>query len=263
MNLLFFDVDGTLLEFSRGITEISPELKEALQTLRRNGDRYFISTGRSHGAIPPAILELDPDGYSLCAGAFVTACGREIRNVHFSQETLDFVLNRLDQFPTIQYLECGFDLYTNQYGKAPLKDFNERFGIPEENLKPLQATRGLRVNKLSVTFKNRADIETMQDFSDHGLTVLMQPSPDSFDITLSHSTKRDGMKAILDELDPRRVSRVYAFGDNYNDLEMIEFADVGVAMGNSPKDLKDIADYVTRSVEEDGVLYALKELRLI
>ncbi len=263
MNLLFFDVDGTLLELSRGITDVSRELKEAFSALRAKGDRFFISTGRSHGALPGSILALEPDGYSLCAGAFVTVDGREILNVHFPRHTLDFVMSRLDQFPTIQYLECGLDLYTNQYGTEPGRRFNQTFGIPDGNLKPLNGHQGLKVNKLSVTFQNMEDIEAMEDFSDHGLTVLVQPSPDSFDITLSHSTKRDGMKAVRKELDPENVSRVYAFGDNYNDLEMIEFADVGVAMGNGPRDLKAIADFVTLPVEEGGVLHALRELDLI
>ena len=263
MNLLFFDVDGTLLEFSKGIREISPKLKAALEKIHARGDKYFICTGRSHGGLPSAILELGADGYSLCAGAFVTINGEEIRNVHFSQATLDFILKRFDQFDTLQYLECGLRLYTNHYGTEASKKFNEKFGILEKNLERLGETKGLEVNKISVTFKNMRDIQCMEDFADHGITVLVQPSPDSFDITIAGSTKRDGIKAVKHHLGNVERAKTYAFGDSYNDIEMIEYADIGVAMGNGPHDLKRIADYVTKSVEDDGVLFALKELSLI
>lgn len=263
MNLLFFDVDGTLLEFSKGIHDISPQLKAALAKIRARGDKYFICTGRSHGGLPSSILAMGAHGYSLCAGAYVTLDGEEIRNVHFPQDTLDFILHRLDQFPTIQYLECGLRLYTNQYGSEATRRFNKKFGIKEENLEPLGDPRGLEVNKLSVSFQNMADIRCMEDFPDHGITVLVHPSPDSFDITMAGSTKRDGIKAVKQYLGNPKDVRVYAFGDNYNDIEMIEYADVGVAMGNGPQDLKDIADFVTRPVEEDGVLFALEQLGLL
>ena len=51
-----------------------------------------------------------------------------------------------------------------------------------------------------------------------------------------------------------------AMGDNYNDVEMIRLAGTGVAMGNAPQDIQAIADFVTRSNEEDGVAYALEQL---
>jgi hydroxymethylpyrimidine pyrophosphatase-like HAD family hydrolase len=50
---------------------------------------------------------------------------------------------------------------------------------------------------------------------------------------------------------------VIAIGDNYNDKEMIEFAGVGVAMGNAPEEIKRVADFVTDTNNEDGVAKAL------
>ncbi|MCK0470544.1 HAD hydrolase family protein [Alkalihalobacillus sp. APA_J-10(15)] len=54
-------------------------------------------------------------------------------------------------------------------------------------------------------------------------------------------------------------SEIIAIGDFYNDLEMIEFAGLGIAMGNAPDDLKDKANVVTSSNNEDGVFYALEK----
>lgn len=262
-NLIFFDVDGTLLEFSKGIKDLSLELKKALDEIHRNGDRYFICTGRSHGMLPSTIRNMAADGYSLCAGAFVTVNGQEIRNVYFSQEKLDFIMNRLTQYDPVLYLECGFELYSNLSQTEENNRYQKKFGINPIYVKPLKETKGLKVNKISVIFSSPEHVEAMEDFSDQGITVLPQPGELAFDITLAHSTKRDGIKAIKEFIDIAGDVRTIAFGDNYNDIEMIEYVDIGVAMGNGPEDLKTVADFVTRSVEEDGVLFGLKELGII
>ena len=56
---------------------------------------------------------------------------------------LAFILHRLNQFETIQYLECGLELYTNQYDTPAGLEFSEKFGIDPAYLKPLGETRGL------------------------------------------------------------------------------------------------------------------------
>jgi len=54
------------------------------------------------------------------------------------------------------------------------------------------------------------------------------------------------------------MKNVFAFGDGLNDLEMIENVGTGIAMGNAVEPLKKLANYVTSSVEEDGILNGLK-----
>lgn len=262
MNLIFFDVDGTLLEYSKDIRDLSPNLKNALKTIRSNGDRYFICTGRSHGMLPSTIREMSADGYSLCAGAYVMVDGVEIRNVYFPEETLDFMLKRLAQYNPVLYLECGLELYCNLPVTEQSRAVQKLFGIDPDYVKPLKETKGLKVNKISVIFATAEDVEAMEDFSDHGITVLPQPIPLAFDITLAHSTKRDGVIAVREYMDSEEIQTI-AFGDNYNDLEMIQYADIGVAMGNGAEDLKKVADYVTLSVEEDGVYHGLRKLGII
>jgi hydroxymethylpyrimidine pyrophosphatase-like HAD family hydrolase len=52
-------------------------------------------------------------------------------------------------------------------------------------------------------------------------------------------------------------------GDGFNDISMIKYAGLGVAMGNAPDDVKAHADYVTTSVDDEGVEHALKALHII
>ena len=70
------------------------------------------------------------------------------------------------------------------------------------------------------------------------------------------------MQKLLDFLQVDKADTI-AFGDGYNDLEMLGFVDTGVAMGNAVEELKAVADYVTDAVDRDGIFKAMKFLELI
>ena len=56
---------------------------------------------------------------------------------------------------------------------------------------------------------------------------------------------------------------IMAFGDAENDIDMLEYAGIGIAMGNGDDGVKAVADFVTRDIDEDGIAYALKHFGLI
>ena len=71
-----------------------------------------------------------------------------------------------------------------------------------------------------------------------------------------------GIKRYL-ELTGIRREEIIAFGDAENDLDMIQYAGIGVAMGNAKEAVKEVADYVTDDIDDDGIEKALKHLGLI
>lgn len=75
-------------------------------------------------------------------------------------------------------------------------------------------------------------------------------------------TKASGIEVMLRHLGMDRKDSI-AFGDSYNDLEMLEFAAVGVAMGNAPEAVKKAANLVTDEVTEEGIYNGFLELNLI
>ena len=85
--------------------------------------------------------------------------------------------------------------------------------------------------------------------------------PEFTDITAREADKGKGIQAIAryKGFDP---ARTIAFGDGGNDLSMILQAGIGVAMGNATPQLKQHADYITTSVDDDGILNALKHFKL-
>ena len=82
------------------------------------------------------------------------------------------------------------------------------------------------------------------------------------DIIASDGGKVEGMKAFLRRFGCSR-EECMAFGDQHNDIDMLRFAGIGVAMGNGTDEVRAAADYVTSAVEQDGVARALEHFGLI
>lgn len=82
------------------------------------------------------------------------------------------------------------------------------------------------------------------------------------EISPRECTKREGIQSVLDALDPNHGT-VYGIGDASNDISLMNAVDVGIAMGNAPDFLKEKADYVTDSIDHDGVVTALEHFGLI
>ena len=87
-------------------------------------------------------------------------------------------------------------------------------------------------------------------------------SPLFTDVVPAGGSKRVGMEKILEYFGLRR-EECMAFGDGGNDIPMLQYAGIGVAMGNATEEIQAEADFVTRSVDEDGIEYALKHFGLL
>ena len=86
--------------------------------------------------------------------------------------------------------------------------------------------------------------------------------PDFTDITAKKADKGQGLVAIA-EAEDIAIADTMAFGDGGNDISIIRQAGIGVAMGNAGDDVKAVADYVTTSVDDDGIANALNHFGVI
>ena len=82
------------------------------------------------------------------------------------------------------------------------------------------------------------------------------------DILLKDNSKALGIQDVLNHFG-FSIENAMAFGDGLNDVEMLENVGFGVAMGNAEPELKPLADFVTKDIREDGILYALETLEVI
>lgn len=86
--------------------------------------------------------------------------------------------------------------------------------------------------------------------------------PYTVDVNDRFMNKSVGIERVLHHLNIAPEQSI-AFGDNMNDLEMLSYVGMGVAMGNAIEDTKNAADFVTKPIHEDGISYALEKLKVI
>ncbi|MBS1600200.1 MAG: HAD family phosphatase [Bacteroidetes bacterium] len=101
-------------------------------------------------------------------------------------------------------------------------------------------------------------IERTLKASYQSLLNIYKSKPTYLEIMNIAASKKSAMKFLLDKYNLRNDA-VIAIGDNYNDIEMLQFAGLGIAMGNAPSEVKDIADFVTLDNNSDGIKYALEK----
>ena len=256
---LFFDIDGTLVSFKTH--EIPPSTILALTQAKANGHHVYIATGR-----PPIIItnlgaiEHLIDGYITTNGAFCYVGNETIACQPIPKSD---VLTIIDDAK-----EKGYSLIVvGQRDVAVLDPTGDVRRIFQQMLAVKNLDKASPLEKVL-----EQDIMQMTpffpaDYEQQLMTRLPQCisgrwHPEFTDITANGADKGKGIIAIArhDGLD---VSHTIAFGDGGNDTSMIRQAGIGIAMGNAIDELKQQADYVTTTVDEDGILNALRHFGLI
>ena len=118
------------------------------------------------------------------------------------------------------------------------------------------------IQKIFVVTSNHAAVEAI-DFSSYGMkAVPLSENPDIFVVTAEQVNKGTALRAFCDHLG-LDLSQVVAFGDDYNDLEMIKACGIDVAIGDAREAVKEAADYVSGLCSRNGIAQALLHYGLI
>ena len=256
---LFFDIDGTLVSFKTH--EIPSSTILALTQAKANGHKVFIATGR-----PPLIItnlgaiEHLVDGYVTINGALCYV-GNEV----VSCKDIPYDAARL-VVDDAQEKDYGV-IVVGEKDVAVLDPQSEvdrifRQEIAVENLdqvKPLEHVMQQRILQLTPFFSADYERELMARIPS---CTSGRWHPAFTDITAQGADKGEGMLIMAKHfgLDPQYTM---AFGDGGNDASMIRTAGIGVAMGNALDSLKKEAAFTTTSVDDDGILNALRHFGLL
>lgn len=258
---LFFDIDGTLVSFETH--EIPASTIEALTAAKAQGIHIFIATGRPRIIINnlSALQERGLiDGYITMNGSY---CFVEDEVIYKSAIPREDVKALLD-FCTAEGHACivvgEHDIcvcHPNELVKQIFHDFLkvQTFPVksPEEVLQSgevFQMTPFITEEEEKAVLPSIPHCETGRWF------------PAFSDITACGNTKQRGIDEIIRRFGIR-LEETMAFGDGGNDISMLRHAGIGVAMGNAKEDVKAAADYVTTSVDDDGIARALKHFGII
>ena len=255
---LFFDFDGTLQGFENHT--ISDSTAQALRLLKQKGYKIFIATGRNLLDLPNELNQFGFDGYINNNGGM---CSDENRNPfhveYISIEDVQALLtyDQENPFAFSFMTENGFSI--NRINDKVEKSFNY-FGmkIPElMNVDEIDLYKIMQMNffvdeeeeaiLMSEVMKNSVSSRWIEYFAD------INPKGISKMKGIERMAKRFNFDS----------NQTMAFGDGGNDISMIKGCKIGVAMGNANQSLKDVADYETTSVDDDGIWNALKHFQLI
>lgn len=254
----FFDLDGTLMDPS---THTIPQSsKEAVEKLQANGIKVYVASGRQYNALSTmaGVTDIQWDGYVCSNGAAVyDNKGNLIYGDFFKKEQVEALVKKCEQDGITVYLRG------NEIDNAPLgidKYMIEAHTFFDEPLPEIitkyrgeQVIMALIYAPMDYDFYSVSEIEGLQAFPNRSTYA---------DVCLSHISKEAGLKAIENYLYITK-DEIIAFGDQNNDLEMVAYAGVGVAMGNGSDEVKKVATYITDDCDKDGIFNACKHFELI
>ena len=253
---VFFDIDGTLWNYEKYIPDSA---REGIKKLRENGHLAFICSGRARAFIQDKnLLSLGFDGIVCSCGCHVEINGdvlyEKVIDKDFAKKTVEMI--RSYGFRPI--LEGPKKIYMDD----DEFDHNDYFGnVLRRDLGPDLVTVGgdyygdWVINKMSCATDVAADkrLECFDRLSKY--YSIIAHNDDVCELAT-------GMMKVCElvGIDP---ANTYAFGDSENDIDMLQAAHVGIAMGNGTDRAKAAADYVTTAFDEDGIYNGLKHFGLI
>ena len=256
----FFDIDGTLIDVTVGMTEPSARVRAALQKLKDAGHYIFISSGRPLDFLDPAIIDVGFNGFVLMNGAVVVIDGKVI----FDEPMAPNLVNEIVDFCDAHGVEYVLESHPNVYLKkiSPMmEEFYARIDIDTNEFVREFDTRKISVNKIDFLIKEPND-EIRNFFNRHlqseELTGIIPFGEKSVELYNRRNTKGSGILHALEYLGIP-IENSFAFGDGFNDLEMIRAVGCGCAMGNGNPKLKAIAKHTVPSVREDGVAFGIEK----
>lgn len=253
---IFFDIDGTLVSFQTHC--VSPKLLDGLHRLQEKGIRLFLATGRHRSAIGPAADVFPFDGFITVNGQYCFTKQAVLRSNPIPRDQAVRLAELLERTKTsCILLEETETRIVNPGPRAAL--FPNQLNIPlPETASP---SRLLDHTLYQVVAFFTRDEEPAAAPIFQGLEV-MRWHPDFVDVIAPGGGKDRGMDAVLEHFGIP-LEETMAFGDGENDLPMLRHAHIGVAMGNANDLVKGQADYVTDSVDDEGVLTALEHFGLL
>ena len=253
---VFFDIDGTLVSFK---SHTVPEsARRAIARLREQGVKVFIATGRlmKHVAI---VNDIEVDGYITVNGGYcITSAGEVIFESAFPRATVERVIDLSEQYGFDLNVMTHQDMYVSSMGERVKKIASMINIMPTvADVRAIAATQP--VVQMCPYISRELEQEIMPLLPD---CVGSRWIETFMDLNVRGVDKSLGIQQVMNYYG-LTMAEAMAFGDGGNDVSLVRDVALGVAMGNACQPLKDVADYVTSGVDEDGISRALEYFELI
>lgn len=262
MRLAVFDIDGTLIGYNTFTLQNSTV--KALKMLKNQGVILSLATARAVNMLDENLLSNIEFDYYICLnGSYaVDKKGKEIFREKMPTEDIEKLLEEMKAKNYAISVHYTREHYA-YYGADKLSLLWTVPGEKENIIFPdrTEYNRYKREAAVSATVYV-PDNEIDEIRSRYPLFKFVKLQSNFYDVVMKNSGKGVALRKIREQLKIERNETI-AFGDGNSDIDMICEAGVGVAMGNAVPELKEAADYITKEVTDDGIYYALKNLKII
>ncbi len=254
---VFFDIDGTLVSFETH--RVPDSTVEAIRRLREKGVKVFIATGRRLQAITN-LGDLEFDGYITLNGSFCYA-GRD--QVIFKYPIPSADIEAMIRYQeTVEAFPCAMvqeDAMCFNYADEHVHQVFNMLSIPISTTLPLREAFTSPVYQLIAFFTKEQEGSIMAQMPHCDATRWY---PLFADVIPKGISKQVGIDRMIEHFGIS-LNETMAFGDGGNDISMLRHVHLGVALGNAGEEVKQAADYVTDSVDADGIWNALTHFELL
>ena len=247
---IFFDIDGTLVSFNTH--QIPQSTFKALYDLHNRGIKLFIATGRGKDGLD--VLNHFPfDGYITLNGQYCYTEEQLIYENTIVKEDLQSLLNYLDKKP----FPCGFTEEHTKYFNMRDERVDEIHRITHNDDHPSGDCSEVIHHKVyqCMCFISEDEEKELLKVMPHCISARWHPL--FCDISPIGGTKQKGIDKFLEYFNIP-LEDTMAFGDGGNDIQMLSHVPISVAMGNANDEVKKLADYVTDTVDHDGIYKAIE-----
>ncbi len=269
IKLIAVDLDGTLLDRH---SRISKENIDAINEARANGKIIVPVTGRAFSALPEGLLDIEGIDY------LITGNGSVIYRKSDLEVLRRYTLTReqtMDMVDIIEDMESECEVY---YGgivyasRQELEHFDNAYGIPPLTKEYLFSTRTMVESIKELVHRSPegaemvgaifGSLELRQEVIDYlGKYDLFitEGIKDNIEILNKHANKGEAFREFASMMGIKK-SETAAFGDNFNDIELLESAGIRICMENGQDALKKKCDAITKSCDESGVAFGFREI---
>lgn len=269
IKLIALDLDGTLLDSQK---RLSYKNEAVLKECIKQGIWIVPCTGRIWNGIPDFLRKLPGIRYAITTnGAIIEDV---VEGIVLDERKMDCTL-ALDILEMAEQFHTMYDVYVGgrAFGEERFMDHMEEYGIEPQIQAMVRSTRtmvpdirrkveelGDSVEKINYFFGDMAErAKAREALNARGDVIVTSSFSNNLEINAVGATKGEGILRLAAHLG-LRPEETMGFGDGGNDVTMIQMAGIGVAMGNAKDSLKEIADYVTLTNDEDGVAVAIERL---
>lgn len=269
IKLLVVDIDGTIAGESN---EINQPVVQAIQAAQARGVFVAIATGRMYRSALRFHQRINSTLPLLAyQGAWIQNPTTEQLHRHWpvSTQTAHQLLDYFEQPQLRSLLSVHFYINDQLYVREITPEtqiYAERSGIEAIAVGDLRQVLTTEPTKVLALSDDTDVIDQLlgnlrQQYTPAEL-YLTKSVATFFEATNPSANKGTGVRYLAEELLGLQAANVMTVGDNFNDVEMLEYAGIGVAMGNAPAEVKAFAQWVAPTVEQDGAAAAIEEFVL-